>query len=349
MDEFDIIQKTRSTPVRIPFPKSKFDPNIKMFTPTILTSPKPKIKIIEEKKEEVKVDTEIEEEKEDEIVEEKVEKKVEEKKIEEKKVEKKEEKKVEVKKEVQKEVKEEKKPKISSPPKKEKVVVKVPKYELMTEQEKEKEYNKFEDRFDTLRNYLKGTDVQIPELDRNLPLTEINKMYNKFVKNIHINGTTGKYKVYMVILWLFIEYACTKIGLNVGGYTMSQMKAMEKYEILLIKLGEKNYKYEFDPSNQWPVEFDILFMALINAIAFIVIKMLCDSVGMDKSLANTIIDTISNYLSGNQQQPNVLFNDNSEGNNVDLPNLLANLGGMFLNNNNKNNKKQQRTGPAYAE
>ncbi len=318
MDEFHFTPKTRSTPVKIPFLKSKFDPNVKIplfmspinspkmivppTTPITPTTP-PVTPIItpEEKKEKVKE-------------------------------------KVEEKKEKVKEKVEEKKVKVTpkSPPSSPKKVVKVPKYELMTEEEKDKEYNKFETKFDLLRKYLKGSDTKIPELDRSLPLSDVNKLYNKFIKNVQINDNTGKYKVYMVILWLFIEYACTKIGLNVGGYTLSQMKAMEKYEILLIKLGEKNYKYQYEESNQWPVEFDILFMALINAIAFIIIKMLCESINMDPGLANTIVDTISNYLSGSQQQPNVLFNESSAVpmaglNGLDLPNIVANLGNMFLN------------------
>ncbi|HSW75828.1 MAG TPA: hypothetical protein VLG50_02195 [Candidatus Saccharimonadales bacterium] len=239
---------------------------------------------------------------------------------------------------------------------------KIPKYSLMPREEQALYRSTFKAKFLILRDAWKN--YNIPELNENMTLEEIHECYEIYVKNIRVNESSGKYKVYLVIIWLFIEYLCCRIGLNISGYTMSQMKSINKYETLLIKLGEKNYRYTASDAEPYPVEFDILFMALINAVTFIIIKMLCESINMNENLANTIIESISTILSGSNPQPgNVLFGtphtgisdvpqNNTPMGNLDLPNLLANLGGLFMNkqnggNNQKTNMEQPAKTPRF--
>ncbi len=219
---------------------------------------------------------------------------------------------------------------------------KIPKYSEMTQEEQNRCRETFRNRFNILRDTWKTLDI--PKIKDSMSLEEIHETYEVYIKNIHVGQSTDKYKVYMVIMWLFIEYGCIQIGLNVSGYTMSQMKSMSKYERLLIELGEKNYKYSpvGDANSDWPVEFNILFMALANAAIFIIIKMLCEKINMGDGIANTIIETMSSYLSGAQPQPgNVLFGGNHHDvsdvpapNNamggLDLPSIISGLGNMFL-------------------
>ena len=226
---------------------------------------------------------------------------------------------------------------------------KIPKYGEMSVEEQARCRETFRSRYNILRETWKTHDI--PKIKDSMPLEEIHENYEIYIKNIHVGQSTDKYKVYMVIMWLFIEYGCIQIGLNVSGYTMSQMKSMSKYERLLIELGEKNYKYSpiGDVNSDWPVEFNILFMALANAAIFIMIKMLCERINMGDGIANTIIETMSSYLSGAQPQPgNVLFGGNHRDvsdvpaqNNpmggLDLPSIISGLGNMFL--------QQQKTVP----
>ncbi len=133
MEEFNLTPKTRSTPVKIPFTKTKFDPMIKIpilsSTPSKIISPlltpikeevkKEEVKIISPKKEEVLPKKEV-------------------KPISSPKKE---------------EVLPKKEVKPIASPKKSREEVKPPriKYESMTEEEKEKEYDRFEAKFDLLR------------------------------------------------------------------------------------------------------------------------------------------------------------------------------------------------------
>jgi hypothetical protein len=91
---------------------------------------------------------------------------------------------------------------------------------------------------------------------------------------------------------------------------------------------------------------------LVNAVTFIIIKMLANYIG--EGMATTIIDSLSSYLSGAPPQPGqVLFGGpsqsetitstsgvpaggaplpqmNSPFGNIDVPSLLSNLGSMFI-------------------
>jgi len=212
----------------------------------------------------------------------------------------------------------------------------IPNYSAMSLEEQYKHRSTLRARFELIKESF--NQYGIPDLDT-MSLEAMHECYEIYLKNINVSENSGKYKVYLVILWLFIEYMCCRMGLDIRGYTMTQLKAMNKYETLLIKLGEKNYRSTFgEEREQWPVEFDILFMALINAVTFIIIKMLCESVNLNEKMAETVMETISTYLSGASPQPgNVLFGGTHQPDQVsstpqlDIPNILANLGGMFMN------------------
>ena len=150
---------------------------------------------------------------------------------------------------------------------------------------------------------------------------------------------------------MIIELFCTKIGLNIGGYCISQMQSMNKYERLLIELGETNYRtaaVEIAAQSSWPVEIRLFFMALVNAVTFIIIKMLANYIG--ETTATTIVNGLTSYLSGTPPNPGqVLFGGptTSSTNNaipggapvpqtsgpfggLDVASLLGNLGSMFI-------------------
>jgi hypothetical protein len=181
---------------------------------------------------------------------------------------------------------------------------KTPEYHLMGLEEQGKHRARFKAQFFLLKDTWGNA---IPEINDQMSLVEIHELYEMYIKNIHIKSTTGKYKVYMVIMWLGIEFICIKIGLNVSGYTMSQFKSMNKYERLLLELGEKNYSSSLlNDNNDWPVEVNIIFMALVNAVVFIIIKVLAEYIG--EGFANTITEMMSTYLSGADPNPgNILF------------------------------------------
>jgi len=237
----------------------------------------------------------------------------------------------------------------------------VPNYSAMSSEEQAQHRANFRTRFGILRNA--WPNYHIPDVPDDLPLEQIHAQYDIYVRHIHISRDVDQYKVYLVIMWLLIELFCIKIGLNIGGYTVSQMRSMHKYERLLIELGETNYKTsggEAGVQSSWPVEVRIFFMALVNAVTFIIIKMLAGYIG--EGMANTIVDGLSSYLSGAPPQPGqVLFGGPTQSapissgvptpggpppggpplpqiggpfGNVDMASLIGNLGSMFLRGQN---------------
>ena len=230
----------------------------------------------------------------------------------------------------------------------------VPNYSGMSPEEQAQHRANFRTRFGILRGA--WPNYHIPDVPDDLPLEQVHAQYDIYVRHIHISRDVDQYKVYLVIMWLLIELFCIKIGLNVGGYTMAQMRSMNKYERLLIELGETNYKSAAADAasvqSNWPVEVRIFFMSLVNAITFIIIKMLASYIG--EGMATTIIDGLASYLSGAPPQPGqVLFGGPAQpqaqpgvqgtapgGNplpqmggpfgNIDIASMIGNLGSMFL-------------------
>ncbi len=232
--------------------------------------------------------------------------------------------------------------------------INVPNYSLMSQEEQAQHRSVFRTRFGLLRNA--WPNYYIPDISDDVPLEQIHAQYDIYVRHIHISSNVDQYKVYLVIMWLIIELFCIKIGLNIGGYTMSQMKGMNKYERLLIVLGETNYRTagpETHVQSTWSPEIQILFMALVNAVTFILIKMLSDYI--DERMATTIIEGLSSYLSGSTPQPGqILFGGPSQQQptqtyvsgpppggvpmpattngfgGLDVASLIGNFGSMFL-------------------
>jgi hypothetical protein len=148
------------------------------------------------------------------------------------------------------------------------------------------------------------------------------------------------------------------------------MRSMNKYERLLIELGEKNYQSNNTSEgsfNNWSPEVRIIFIALINAVTFIIIKMLASYIGED--MATTIIDGLSSYFSGTPPQPGqVLFGTKSPTTSSRLPNLapvpearggpfggidiaslIGNLGSAFLKGQAQNPIQQNTTAPVAPQ
>lgn len=236
---------------------------------------------------------------------------------------------------------------------------KIPDYNSMSENEQIRYRTRFKSQFFLLRDTWGNS---IPEINDNMSLYELHELYESYIKNMHVKDKSGRYKVYLVIMWMVIEAIGTKIGLNCSGYTYSQFKSMNKYERLLLELGEKYYQTgDGEINNDWPVEFNILFMALINAITFIIIKILADYLG--EGVATQIVDWMSSYLSDSNPKPsNMLFDHNTQtnesvGNNHDAPDpvkFLMNMGNMYFNsqkpqqtNTNNNVSNHKRFKPEY--
>lgn len=140
------------------------------------------------------------------------------------------------------------------------------------------------------------------------------KTYDNAVRTLSLDSTVDQYKTYMTMGFMGCEYVMGNfLGFDMVGFTQQQVVNMSSYERLLIELGEKSYVP--DGSSKWPVELRLLFLILINAVFFVVSKMI-----MKKSGIN--IQAIFNGMSTPKPAQNVEKNKRKmRGPNVDLDDI----------------------------
>lgn len=97
-------------------------------------------------------------------------------------------------------------------------------------------------------------------------LNIMKQMYNDTLREISFDENVEYYKGIMKILFPVAEYVCTEhIGIDMKGFAASQMEQMNKYDRLLLELGEKH-------QSRWgsdlPVEVRLMGMILFQAAIF---------------------------------------------------------------------------------
>ena len=141
------------------------------------------------------------------------------------------------------------------------------------------------------------TEYKFPNMDEKLVHSNpqlVIDTYNKSVERIQIDMDVNQYKIALIIMFLVIEVVCVKfLGFDAGGYTLSQIKAMNRYEKLLIEIGEKKMILGGD---SWPPEVRILFIGLFNCGLFILMKYLSSVLGPE--LVGYISPIVNGLFSG---------------------------------------------------
>ena len=117
-----------------------------------------------------------------------------------------------------------------------------------------------------------------PEYTEHTPLVALKTMYNETVKMIQLEENVDSYKTYLKVGFFIIEFGLCKLGLDFKGFAKIQMKKMDKYERMLIELGEKSYS---NFTNNWPVEVRLIGVLLADAIIFYICKIAADYMGND--------------------------------------------------------------------
>jgi hypothetical protein len=168
-----------------------------------------------------------------------------------------------------------------------------PNYSRITKQQETFLRQEFKVKFGILRSTYPAWEVVEP--DDSLTLDQIHDLYDHYLKQIMISRESGNYKTYMVIFLMVIEVIGVKfLKLNMSGYTMSQLRIMNRYDELFIELGEK---YLVSSGSNWPVEARIVMMMLFNAVIFLVVRYLCSWMGME-GIADTLQNMIDSMLNG---------------------------------------------------
>lgn len=152
-------------------------------------------------------------------------------------------------------------------------------------------------KFDILRESY--PTMNIPEPTINQSIAQIEAAYKQYVRRIIIDSSVEQNKNYLLIIWMIFQYCGRNLfNLPMDGYAQSQFKYLDKYQLLLIELGESS-TVEGGTGSNWPVEVRILTMAVINGVIFVLVKMLADKMGAGAAAEN-FSNMVSSFLTQNK-------------------------------------------------
>jgi len=125
-------------------------------------------------------------------------------------------------------------------------------------------------KFDILKKKYKN--VRINEYDEYSDLDTMKNEYDKIVKQVYLDSCVETYTQYLIIGFWVIEFSLTKfLGFSeMAGFTQEQLVNMNKYERLLIEIGEKQ---TLELHRQWSPELRLVGTILLSSVTFIGARM----------------------------------------------------------------------------
>lgn len=128
-------------------------------------------------------------------------------------------------------------------------------------------------KFEILRKSYPNTEI--PCFSMHNDFTTMNKQYQYIIRKVQLDSNVDNYKSYLIGGFMLLEFLFGKIGLDMAGFCQQQIHQMNKYEKLLIELGEKSYL----PKRNFPVEVRLLGLIIFNAILFGFSKLIMQKTG----------------------------------------------------------------------
>lgn len=149
-------------------------------------------------------------------------------------------------------------------------------FEQEEEQEVDKEAKERQEVEDLLFKFMvlrrQYPNIEIPEFTDHSDVVTMRRFYDKTIRRVSLDSSVESYKQYIVGGFMVLEWVSTNwLGIDLSGFTQQQSKMMNRYERLLIELGEKNYS---TLGSRFPVEVRLMFFVFFNAGLFYVNKMI---------------------------------------------------------------------------
>ena len=147
------------------------------------------------------------------------------------------------------------------------------------------------------------------------------------MRRLSLDSTVENYKKYLIGGFLAVEFMfSTWLKFDMKGFTEQQLLSMNSYERLLIELGEKTY---IETESSWPVEARLLSMVVINAVVFIVSKIIFNKTGANLLNMMNNVSNFTNFGSGKNPSNNNMNNSTNMNNNIQEDNVSPNNGSVF--------------------
>tara|TARA_B110000483_G_scaffold239904_1_gene319379 strand:+ start:914 stop:1723 length:810 start_codon:yes stop_codon:yes gene_type:complete len=143
-------------------------------------------------------------------------------------------------------------------------------------------------KFEILRKSYPNTEI--PLFSMHNDFATMNKQYEYIIRKVQLESNVDNYKSYLIGGFMLLEFLFGKVGLDMAGFSQQQMHQMNKYEKLLIELGEKSYI----PKRNFPVEVRLLGLIIFNAVLFGFSKLIMEKTGTN------ILQAMGNILPQNK-------------------------------------------------
>ena len=132
-------------------------------------------------------------------------------------------------------------------------------------------------KFDILRKSYKNTTVEIPSPTIYEDYESMCRQYETTLRRLSLDTSVDNYKTYLTYGFMGMEFVLGNwFKLDMAGYTQQQLASMEKYEHLLIEIGEKRY---IPQGKKWSVEIRLVCVILMNTAMFVVSKQIFQGAG----------------------------------------------------------------------
>jgi len=115
-------------------------------------------------------------------------------------------------------------------------------------------------------------NIEIPEFTEYSDLGNMKRVYDQIIRRVSLDSSVDNYRQYLSSGFYILEWVATNfLGIDLSGYSAQQTSMMNKYETLLVELGEKNYSVK---GSRFPVEVRLVFYIIFNAGLFYIQKMI---------------------------------------------------------------------------
>lgn len=150
-------------------------------------------------------------------------------------------------------------------------------YAGMSPEEREsKEKEEYIWRFKILKKKYKARK-EIADYNEHDDLATMKQTYERTLREIQLEDNCESYRMYLVGGFMLMEFVSNNwMGVDLTGFTAHQMTMMDKYDRMLIELGEKSY-------NRWgsnlPVEIRLIGFIILQAGIFYLGKIIAEKGG----------------------------------------------------------------------
>lgn len=143
----------------------------------------------------------------------------------------------------------------------------------------------------------KYKEANVPDFPEYTDLATLKREYDTIVRQLRLDSTVEDYKGILTMAFFGLEFVIVNFMKweDMRGFGADQMIKMNKYESVLVELGEKHYN---SPIMQIGPELKLIGIVLIQAITFAATKMLMKGMG-----GNIMSNLASGALGGARTTP----------------------------------------------